>query len=112
MNRSKLWMFGVVLMLVGGRASIAQNVEPTGKGSAGGGGESLTFVLMDGTIFVGKPSMPDVTIDTEFGPLKVPVNEILSMTPGFQSHPDFERALRKHIEVLGAPDEAQRSRAQ
>src|SRR5215213_4478475 len=60
----------------------------------------LKIILMDGSIVSGKLSVADLTIDTKFGTLKVPVDQIQSMAPGLQSHPKFNETLEGYINDL------------
>lgn len=72
----------------------------------------LKIVLMDGSIVSGKLSVADLAIDTKFGMLKVPIDQIQSFAPGLQSHPKFQQNLMDNINNLAADAFADREKAQ
>ena len=72
----------------------------------------LKISLMDGSLLNGKLSVTELAIDTRFGPLKVPVDQILSFAPGLASHPQFQKTLNNLISDLGADAFADREKAQ
>ncbi len=72
----------------------------------------LKITLMDGSMLQGKISVPDLAIDTKFGTLKVPVDEIQSFAPGLQSHSQFDQQLQGYINDLAADAFADREKAQ
>ena len=55
---------------------------------------------MDGSVIAGKLSVNDLAIDTKFGSLKVPVEQIQSFMPGLGSHPDFQSKINQFISDL------------
>ncbi len=71
----------------------------------------LKITLMDGSIVGGKLSVPALVIDTPFGTLKVPVEQIQSFAPGLQSHPEFQQKVDSLINGLGADAFADREKA-
>jgi hypothetical protein len=72
----------------------------------------LKISLMDGSLLTGKLSVSELAIDTKFGPLKVPVDQILSFAPGLQSHLQFQQTLNGLVNDLGADAFADREKAQ
>lgn len=72
----------------------------------------LKITLMDGSMLQGKISVPELTVDTKFGTLKVPVDQIQSFAPGLQSHKQFQQTLQGYINDLAADAFADREKAQ
>lgn len=83
-----------------------------GAKSAAAAAEQLSFYLMDGSIISGSPGLKEIVVETEFGSLKVPVARIVSLTPGLDSHTDFQKKIADLVEKLGATDAAARDNAQ
>jgi hypothetical protein len=67
---------------------------------------------MDGSILAGKISVPDLTMETAYGTLKVPVDQIQAFAPGIKSHPEFESKLNAAIKDLSAEAFGDREKAQ
>src|SRR5437762_2884612 len=57
----------------------------------------LKISLMDGSLLTGKLSVSELAIDTKFGPLKVPVDQITGFMPGLHSHPKFQQQLDANV---------------
>ena len=57
--------------------------------------------LMEGSVVSGKLSTEAVTIETAFGKLEVPVANIVSFTPGLDSHPEERKKIGRLIQQLG-----------
>jgi hypothetical protein len=72
----------------------------------------LKITLMDGSVLAGKLSVADLTIDTRFGTLKVPIAQIQSFAPGLKSHPDFEKKIDDLVNDLAADAFTDREKAQ
>ena len=72
----------------------------------------LKITLMDGSILQGKISVPELTVDTKFGTLKVPLDQIQSFAPGLQSHTQFSQTLQGLINDLASDAFADREKAQ
>ena len=72
----------------------------------------LKLTLMDGSVLAGKLSVPELAIDTKFGPLKVPVDQIQSFMPGLSSHAQFRQQVLDYVNDLGADLFADREKAQ
>ncbi len=67
---------------------------------------------MDGSSVAGKLSVSELAVDTRFGPLKIPVDQIKSFAPGLKSHPEFQAKLNGLIGDLSAEAFADREKAQ
>jgi hypothetical protein len=64
--------------------------------------ESLKLHLMDGSVLTGRLSLKDLSVETKFGMLNVPVANIRSFTPGLTSHPALAKQIAGWIEDLGS----------
>ncbi len=64
----------------------------------------LQFNLMDGSTITGELSIDEITVETEFGKLVVPVTKILSFVPGLDSYPELADQIASLIENLGSDD--------
>lgn len=73
---------------------------------------TLRLHLMDGTVITGQLQTQALSIKTAFGDLVVPIDAIISMQPGFASHPQRNGAFRQLISDLSAPDARTRDAAQ
>src|SRR5262249_47471398 len=111
-NRLRGIFAGLVILasglLMGQTKPAGDAIAPTSPRALG----DLKISLMDGAVVVGKLSVPDLAIDTKFGSLKVPVDQILSFAPGLNSHPQFQQALNGYIGDLAADAFADREKAQ
>jgi hypothetical protein len=74
--------------------------------------DDLKIILMDGSILAGKLSVNELAIDTKFGPLKVPVDQVQSFMPGLNSHPTFMAQINEYVNNLAADTFADREKAQ
>ncbi len=72
----------------------------------------LKISLMDGSLLAGKLSVTELGIDTKFGALKVPIDQITAFMPGLQSHPKFQQTVNGYINDLAADAFADREKAQ
>lgn len=68
--------------------------------------------LMEGSVVTGKLSIDTVTVETAFGNLQVPVANIVSFTPGLDSHPEEGKRIGRLIQQLGSNAAAERDAAQ
>lgn len=68
--------------------------------------------LMDGAVISGRLSIDEIDVETNFGPLKVPVGSIRSFTPGMVSHPELVSQIGRLVEQLGSSDFGERELAQ
>jgi hypothetical protein len=67
---------------------------------------------MEGSVVTGKLSTDTVTVETAFGKLEVPVANIVSFTPGLDSHPEEGKRIGRLIQQLGSNAAAERDAAQ
>ena len=74
--------------------------------------EALRLHLMDGSMITGRLSLKDLTVETKFGTLNVPVANIRSFTPGLSSHPALAKQIAGWIEELGSGTFNDREEAQ
>ncbi len=72
----------------------------------------LRLHLMDGSVITGQLSSPQIDVETRFGILKIPLDQIRSFTPGLQSHPEFDKHIADLVADLGADGFAEREKAQ
>ena len=73
--------------------------------------DSVKLYLMDGSVLAGRLGTPQIDIQTKYGVLKVPLNDIRTFTPGLASHSDFNEKLQGMINDLGADGFAEREKA-
>lgn len=74
--------------------------------------ELVRLRLVDGSIIVGKLAVERITVDTEFGPLDVPVTMLRGFKPGLHSHWDLRSRLEALLADLGGEDYRRREGAQ
>src|SRR5579872_6269013 len=96
--------------------------EPTNPPATGAVGKSgveatgashiMRLHLMEGSVVAGKLSTENVTVETAFGKLDVPVSSIVSFTPGLDSHPEERKKIGRLIQQLGSNNAAERDAAQ
>ena len=60
--------------------------------------------LMDGSLVVGELTIDTIEVRTDFGTLTVPVERILSITPGLNSHIKLSARIAKLVKDLGGED--------
>jgi len=97
-------------VLVSSSLLFAQATEPATPASPPA--SDLKLYLMDGSLVGGNLSVTDITVDTAFGPLKIPIDKIKSFSPGLDNHPEFEKKLADLISDLAADGFAAREKAQ
>jgi hypothetical protein len=68
--------------------------------------------LMEGSVVAGRLSTETVTVDTAFGKLEIPVANIVSFTPGLDSHPEERKKIGRLIQQLGSNNAGERDAAQ
>jgi hypothetical protein len=71
----------------------------------------ITLHLLDGNIISGNLSVNEITVDTQFGELVVPIEKIRSFTPGLDSYPKLAAEIEQHIKDLGSDDYKTREEA-
>jgi hypothetical protein len=75
------------------------------------GPKFIRLNLHDGSVISGDLSVSDVTVETAFGKLVVPIAKIRSFTPGLESKPDQMAHLSGLVEKLGSDDYKTREQA-
>lgn len=60
--------------------------------------------LHDGAILAGQLKVESIEVETEYGTLTIPVEQIVSMTPGLESRPELLEQISSLIESLGGDD--------
>ena len=73
---------------------------------------TIRLHLMEGSIVTGTLSTDAVSVETAFGKLDVPVANIVSFTPGLDSHPEERKQIGRLIQQLGSNAAAERDAAQ
>ncbi len=68
--------------------------------------QPLRIYLADGTVVQGELSMDTVTINTRYGPLAVPVSQIINFTPGLNSRSDLAQQLDELLQEARSEDPA------
>lgn len=89
---------------------VGQNPSPAPTGTAPAG--AVRVHLMEGSVVSGTLSADALTVKTEFGTLEVPVEHVVSFTPGLASHPQLQKRIGRLIQQLGSNDAAERDQAQ
>lgn len=64
----------------------------------------VVFHLMDGSVIAGELTVEDVTVNTEFGELKIPVKRLAGFKPGLNSNPELLQRIESLVEQLGGND--------
>jgi hypothetical protein len=72
----------------------------------------IHLTLMDGSVISGTLTIKQITVETRFGTLQVPIENIKSFTPGLASHPQLRDEIRQLIEQLGAAEAPLRDKAE
>lgn len=67
--------------------------------------------LLDGSIITGDLSVAEITVDTQFGKLVVPIEKIRSFTPGLDSYPEKIAEIGALVTALGGDDYKSRESA-
>ncbi len=71
----------------------------------------IRVFLMDGSVIAGELSVESIGVTTHFGKLTVPVSQIISMTPGLESHTTLSGKINRLLEDLGSDDYKTREQA-
>jgi hypothetical protein len=64
----------------------------------------IKILLMDGSVVLGELEVDAIEVKTEFGTLTVPVEKVLSLTPGLDSHKDLSGKIDRLVRELGDDD--------
>jgi hypothetical protein len=102
-----LWMLGVALAIWA--ADAAAQTPPA---NPSGSGVSLRLYLMEGSVVSGRLAVSHLQVETKFGTLSVPVDSIVSFTPGLNAHPELRQRIQQLIQQLGSNLAQQRDDAE
>src|SRR6185503_20073482 len=75
------------------------------------GPKFIRLHLQDGSVISGDLSVTEVTVETQFGKLTVPISKIRSFTPGLDSNKKAAEQITALIEKLGGDDYKTREQA-
>ena len=75
------------------------------------GPKHIRLHLLDGSLISGDLSISEITVETAFGKLVVPIEKIRSFTPGLDSYPKVLEQLNTLIGNLGSDDYKTREQA-
>ncbi len=75
------------------------------------GPKHIRLHLFDGSVISGDLSVSEITVDTSFGKLVVPIDKIRNFTPGLDSNPKQVEHLQGLINNLGSDDYKTREQA-
>lgn len=64
----------------------------------------LKLHLFDGSVLTGDLSIAEITVETQFGKLTVPIDKIRSFSPGLDSFPELSAQIVAKIKSLGSDD--------
>ncbi|QDT39251.1 hypothetical protein [Stratiformator vulcanicus] len=76
------------------------------------GPATIRVHLMEGSVVSGTLSVETIDVETEFGRLTVPVDRIVGLTPGLDSHPQEQEKIGKLFQQLGSNNAKERDEAQ
>lgn len=76
-------------------------VSPTPKPPKKINPRHIRVHLMDGSVIAGELAVDKIEVETEFGTLTIPVEKVLSITPGLSSHTKLAARIKRLIEDLG-----------
>lgn len=75
------------------------------------GPKHIRLHLLDGSVISGDLSVSEITVETPFGALVVPIDRIQSFTPGLDSYPKVLAEIEGLIKALGGDDYQAREQA-
>lgn len=75
------------------------------------GPKFIRLHLQDGSIISGNLSVSEVSVETQFGKLTVPISKIRSFTPGLDSNKKAAEQIKSLIDKLGGDDYKTREQA-
>lgn len=112
MHRSIFACVTLAALLLFPRTALAQGGDSASDNPADDQG-AIKLVLMDrGQVYYGKLSVESITVETAFGALEIPIDQIVSFTPGLESHPEEMARINRLIQELGANEEDARNNAE
>lgn len=77
-----------------------------------GANRAIRLHLMEGSVVSGKLSIDSIRVETPFGTLDIPVANIVTLTPGLDSHPEERKRIGRLIQLLGSNVASERDAAQ
>ena len=75
------------------------------------GAREIRLTLWDGTVVMGSVNIEYVKVETQFGKLEVPVQNIIQFRPGLDSFPELTERINSLVEQLDNRDFQTRERA-
>jgi len=75
------------------------------------GPRHIRLHLLDGSVISGDLSVSEISVDTAFGKLVVPIDRVRSFTPGLDSNTKLSEKIEIHIKSLGSDDYQTREQA-
>jgi hypothetical protein len=72
---------------------------------------AIKLNLQDGSTITGELTVDEITVNTDFGPLTVPVSKLKSFKPGLSSYPELLGKITGLIDDLGGDDFKAREQA-
>jgi hypothetical protein len=94
------------------RASAQQADPPAAASASEKQPPAVTLRLMEGSVVSGVLSIEAITVETAFGTLVVPIENVVSFTPGLDRHPEQRQHVARLIQELGSHAAAERDAAQ
>lgn len=82
-------------------SSVISTAEYVGQTGQEIGERTIRFHLWNGLIIGGDLEVDSINIETEFGPLKVPIDRIMKFYPGLDSFPELNSKIDSLVEALG-----------
>ena len=73
--------------------------------------KQVVFHLWDGNVITGDLATDGVTVVTEFGDLKIPVEKLYGFRPGLNSFPEIQEQIKGFVAKLGDKDFNEREKA-
>lgn len=102
---SGLVMLGMILAETAAAQGLAQpaaaNDQNAPRQQPSGNEPLFRFQLVDGSTITGKLSLPRIKMETEFGPLEIPVARLAQVVPGMEHRPNEMKQIEKFIAMLG-----------
>jgi len=75
------------------------------------GPKHIRLHLLDGSVISGDLSVSEISVDTDFGKLVVPIDRLRSFTPGLDSNTKLSQQIESLIKNLGSDDYQTREQA-